>query len=206
MKIAALHLEGKAIQWHQGFMRVKSDQQVTWEEYIEYMGARFGTHAYRDPLSDLRNSKQVGSLQDYLDSFDELYLCAKIREDQTLSSFLSGLIDVIRMPVRMFRPKSLAEAYSLAKLQELTVAALKEQPTPATKTPTAGTFHRAQNHHQTITTTTNTQTTKHPSQTGLLPTPKSPKFQPNHFPRNNKKLSNRDLDENRAKGALFTVQ
>lgn len=142
MKIAALHLEGKAIQWHQGFMRVKSDQQVTWEEYIEYMGARFGTHAYRDPLSDLRNSKQVGSLQDYLDSFDELYLCAKIREDQTLSSFLSGLIDVIRMPVRMFRPKSLAEAYSLAKLQELTVAALKEQPTPATKTPTAGTFHR----------------------------------------------------------------
>lgn len=95
MKIAALHLEGEAIQWHQGFMRVKSDQQVTWEEYIEYMGARFGTHAYRDPLSDLRNSKQVGSLQDYLDSFDELYLCAKIREDQTLSSFLSGLCQCV---------------------------------------------------------------------------------------------------------------
>lgn len=41
-----------------------------------------------------------------------------------MSFFLSGLIDELQMPVRMFRPKSLAEAYSLAKLQELTVRAL----------------------------------------------------------------------------------
>ena len=54
-----------------------------------------------------------------MDAFDELYPRAGIREDQALSFFLFGLIDELQMSVRMFRPKGLAEAYSLAKLQEL---------------------------------------------------------------------------------------
>ncbi|KAF2321856.1 hypothetical protein GH714_003181 [Hevea brasiliensis] len=39
-----------------------------------------------------------------------------VREDKTLSFFLSGLIDELQMPVRMFKPQTLAEAYALAKL------------------------------------------------------------------------------------------
>lgn len=41
--------------------------------------------------------------------------------------FLFGLVDVLHMLVRRFRLKTLVEAYSLAKLQEMTVVALKEQ-------------------------------------------------------------------------------
>lgn len=44
---------------------------------------------YNDPLANLRNLRQVGSLQQYLDEFDELYPKARIKEDQTLSFFLS---------------------------------------------------------------------------------------------------------------------
>lgn len=38
------------------------------------------------------------------------------------------------MPVRMFKPKTLAKAYSLAKLQEITIATMKDQLKPPTRT------------------------------------------------------------------------
>ncbi|XP_042065679.1 uncharacterized protein LOC121809207 [Salvia splendens] len=125
VRVAAIHLEGKALQWHRGFESLHGDMAYAdWPCYSSSLAARFGAHAYEDPLADLRNLKQKGTLQDYMDIFDELYPRAGIREDQALSFFLSGLIDELQMPVRMFRPKTLAEAYSLAKLQELTVRAL----------------------------------------------------------------------------------
>ncbi|XP_042051538.1 uncharacterized protein LOC121796828 [Salvia splendens] len=125
VRVAAIHLEGKALQWHRGFESLHGDMAYAdWSCYSSSLAARFGAHAYEDPLADLRNLKQKGTLQDYMDTFDELYPRAGIREDQALSFFLSGLIDELQMPVRMFRPKALSEAYSLAKLQELTVRAL----------------------------------------------------------------------------------
>lgn len=101
VKIVALHLEGKAIQWHQELTKIKIDQQNIWEEYIQFMRFRFGAHAY----DDLRNLKQVRTLQEYLDMSDELYPRVGIKEDQTQSFFLFGLIDVLQMPVRMFMSK-----------------------------------------------------------------------------------------------------
>lgn len=125
VRVAAIHMEGKALQWHRGFMNLQGEAAYTnWECYVSALGARFGAQAYADPLADLRNLRQSGSLQDYMEAFDELYPRTGIREDQALSFFLSGLIDELQMPVRMFKPARLAEAFSLAKLQELTVRAL----------------------------------------------------------------------------------
>lgn len=124
VRVAAVHLEGKAMQWHRGFESLHGEMAfASWPCYASALAARFGAQAFEDPLSDIRNLKQTGTLHDYMDVFDELYPRAGIREDQALSFFLSGLIDELQMPVRMFRPKRLAEAYSLAKLQELTVRA-----------------------------------------------------------------------------------
>ncbi|KAF2282263.1 hypothetical protein GH714_043906 [Hevea brasiliensis] len=134
VKMAALHLEGKALQWHQGFIKVRgSIAYLDWSAYVGAITARFGSNAFEDPLADLRNLKQVSSLQDYLDAFDEIYPKAGIREDQALSFFLSGLVDELQMPVRMFKPSTLAEAYSLARLQEITVAAIQNKPKPSVK-------------------------------------------------------------------------
>ncbi|KAF2294586.1 hypothetical protein GH714_012798 [Hevea brasiliensis] len=97
--MAALHLEGKALQWHQGFIKVRgSIAYLDWGAYVGAITARFGSNAFEDPLADLRNLKQVSSLQDYLDAFDEIYPKAGIREDQALSFFLSGLVDELQMP------------------------------------------------------------------------------------------------------------
>lgn len=65
------------------------------------MRFRFGAHAY----DDLRNLKQVRTLQEYLDMSDELYPRVGIKEDQTFSFFLFGLIDILQMPVRMSMSK-----------------------------------------------------------------------------------------------------
>ncbi|XP_042027275.1 uncharacterized protein LOC121774473 [Salvia splendens] len=129
VRVAAIHMEGKALQWHRGFMNLQGEAgYANLDCYVSALGARFGAQAYKDPLADLRNLRQSGSLQEYMEAFDELYPRTGIREDQALSFFLSGLVDELQMPVRMFKPKRLAEAFSLAKLQELTVRALGEKP------------------------------------------------------------------------------
>ncbi|KAF2287775.1 hypothetical protein GH714_002668 [Hevea brasiliensis] len=62
VKVAALHLEGKAIKWHQGFVKVRgNDAYVSWE--VRALGVRFGSHAFDDPLAELRNLRQVYVLQ-----------------------------------------------------------------------------------------------------------------------------------------------
>lgn len=74
VKVATLRLMGRAIPWHQGYIKIKGSLAYTnWEEYVKALGARLSTNAYEDPLAELRNLKQDGSLQEYFNSFDELY-------------------------------------------------------------------------------------------------------------------------------------
>ncbi|KAG8374128.1 hypothetical protein BUALT_Bualt11G0098700 [Buddleja alternifolia] len=92
-------------------------QIPTKEEYIRALNDRFGALVYDDPMSELVNLKQVGNIQNYLDRFDEIVNCLDLPDHYVLSCFLGGLKREISVPVRMFRPKSLQEAISLAKLQ-----------------------------------------------------------------------------------------
>ncbi|XP_042024024.1 uncharacterized protein LOC121771308 [Salvia splendens] len=74
-----------------------------------------------DLIVQLWSLKHVSHIRSYIEAFDELNSRAGIEEDQALSVFLSRLVDEIRVPVCMFEPKTLAEAYALSKLQELTI-------------------------------------------------------------------------------------
>nr|CAD1832891.1 unnamed protein product [Ananas comosus var. bracteatus] len=58
---------------------------------------------------------------EYQDKFDALLNRVVLTEEYAISCFLSGLKDEIQIPVRMFQPRSLQRALSLAKLQELAV-------------------------------------------------------------------------------------
>lgn len=73
-------------------------------------------------------------MQDYIDEFDMLYPRVEIQVAQAISFFILGVLPALQMPVRMFKPHSLSEAYSLARLQELTVEAIcgthRSIPTP----------------------------------------------------------------------------
>lgn len=128
VRMASLHLEGRALVWHQNYMRYKGNQGVLqWEEYIHALSIRFGEALYLDPIAELKQLEQVGTLETYLDKFDEILNRLDLCEDYAVSLFLSGLKEEIRYPVRVFSPSNLVEAVRLAKLQELIVEKLHKE-------------------------------------------------------------------------------
>ncbi|KAG8383721.1 hypothetical protein BUALT_Bualt04G0043300 [Buddleja alternifolia] len=92
VKLVAVHLEGKALQWHQMLMKGRMTREVpNWEEYIRALNNRFGALVYDDPMSELVNLKQVGTIQQYLDKFDEIVNCMDLPDHYALRCFLGNI-------------------------------------------------------------------------------------------------------------------
>ena len=117
ISVVSLHLEGSALHWHKSYIKLKGRIPL-WGEYVLALKARFGALSYEDPMAEIKKLRQTGSLKDYLQSFDVLLDKVQLSEEQALSCFLAGLKHEMEVMVRMFNPKSLQEAYSLAKLQD----------------------------------------------------------------------------------------
>jgi len=117
LSISAFHMDGKALVW---FQELKASNTVSsWLDFIEAIQIRFGQGSDNDPMETLSNLKQEGSLEDYKNKFDILALKVQnLSEAHKLSCFLGGLKEKIRLPLRMFHPKNLVDAYSLARIQE----------------------------------------------------------------------------------------
>ncbi|KAG8384912.1 hypothetical protein BUALT_Bualt04G0167500 [Buddleja alternifolia] len=132
VRIAVVHLEGKALQWHQIFMKNRLTRELPhWGEYVRALNDRFGALLYEDPMSELVNLKQNGSIREYLDKFDELMNCVELPEPYAISCFLGGLKSDVVVHVRMFKPRTLQDDISLAKLQEHANSLnAKKQPNP----------------------------------------------------------------------------
>ncbi|KAG8380917.1 hypothetical protein BUALT_Bualt06G0066500 [Buddleja alternifolia] len=189
VRLAALHLDGKALQWHQVYMRARLTRELPgWEEYIKALHDRFGSVTFEDPMSELMNLRQVSSVKDYLDKFDELLNNVDLSEAYAVSCFLAGLKNEIAVQVRMFKPKSLQDAVSLAKLQEQAFILAAKRNVGSLK------------HNSTF-----------QKNTPLLPTP--PQSYNSSFKNNlppstttkptGKRLTPQELEEKRAKGLCF---
>ena len=80
---------------------------------------RFAATSYDDPMKSLTKLKQISSVLAYRGQFKAV--SNKVRnlpESHKLSCFLSGLKDEVRLLMRMLGPKTLNEAFGLAKMQE----------------------------------------------------------------------------------------
>jgi len=90
-----------------------------WDALTQALLERFGSSAYDDPMESLTRLRQQTSVEDYKGKFEILSNRLRdLSEGYKLSCFLSGLKEEIRLPVRMFAPKTLLAAYGLAKIQE----------------------------------------------------------------------------------------
>jgi hypothetical protein len=70
-------------------------------------------------MESLSKLKQEGLLDDYKSKFDTLALKVQgLPEAHKLSCFMGGLKEEIQLPLRMFNPKNLVDAYALAQIQE----------------------------------------------------------------------------------------
>ena len=132
VRVASVYLEGKASQWHRLFMKSRiPNDALKWEEYIKAMNCRFGPNAFEDPMFDLTNLKQEGSIQEYMDEFEMLLGRVELPEDYAISCFLTGLNPEIQSTVRLLQPTSLHQAYALARLRETSLSnPLKPPPKP----------------------------------------------------------------------------
>ena len=115
-----IHLDGKALQWHQRFMRSKGSlKSVVWSEYVLEMQSRFHDSDYSDPMADLVSLKQTATVEEYFEDFEALLNLLHLSDDYALSVFLSNLKPDIASSVRLFYPKTINYALSLAKQVEM---------------------------------------------------------------------------------------
>lgn len=118
MKLAAIQLEGRALLWHQNYIKGRGNQTPSWDQYALDITTCFD-EVFDDPMSDLKALKQdQGSVQTYHDEFDALASKLELSEGYLLSCFIRGLNESFQIKVRMFSPTSVQQAYCLAKLKE----------------------------------------------------------------------------------------
>jgi len=90
-----------------------------WEIISQALLDRFGPSSYDDPMKALTRLKQQSSVEEYKGNFEVLpNRLRSSSENYKLSCFLNGLKEEIRLPVRMFTPKTLLAAYGLVKIKE----------------------------------------------------------------------------------------
>ena len=128
VKIASVHLDEKALLWHRQFVRLVGEN-VGWEMYKTAIIQRFGS-VFEDPMAELKNAKSDKSAKEYQDLFDTLLCRVDISPENALSLYLGGLPTELEMEVRMFKPRTLADAYYLTNLQEATLEAARKKNRP----------------------------------------------------------------------------
>lgn len=83
LQLASLHMYEKALSWHLQFVKLRG-LNVPWAEYEVEVMKRFGA-AYEDPLADMKNLKQDGTIKQYQDEFDLLLSKVDLTEEQAIS-------------------------------------------------------------------------------------------------------------------------
>nr|GEX27965.1 hypothetical protein [Tanacetum cinerariifolium] len=111
IQLASMHMFDVALVWYQQYVKKYPDNTL-WEHFVVEVVKRFGV-LYDDPIVELKNSKQTGSVQHYQGVF-------------------KALLNKVDLP----------EPIALARMQEATNTILKPRyntpllPTPKQSTPT----------------------------------------------------------------------
>lgn len=193
VRLAAMHLRGKALQWHYNFMTERFGIFPSWTDYIVAISSRFST-LFDDPLAELVALKQGSDdVETFLDKFENAKTRIVLPEAHALSIFLTNLHQHLALHVRQFEPTTLAAAAKIAKLHE---SALAQTPIKNHRAP----FNP--NHKP------NSFTPYKPKETTPLlpnPDPKTQNTKPTFIPRSNtdtqaRKYTYQEMQDRHAKG------
>uniref|UniRef100_A0A1J3IVR9 Transposon Ty3-I Gag-Pol polyprotein n=2 Tax=Noccaea caerulescens TaxID=107243 RepID=A0A1J3IVR9_NOCCA len=194
VRLASIHLEGKALLWHHHYMANRFGISPSWTDYAVAASARFG-ELYDDPLSELVGLKQDNdSVEVYLEKFEGALTRLALPEAHALSIFLTNMNPHLALDTRKFGVQTVTAAAKIAKLHE---SSLLHTPTKQTRVP----FHPSQKsyHHSPY---------KNPNTSPILPLPENTKSQshkPNFIPRSineksAKKYSYSEMQDRRNNG------
>lgn len=109
VEMAGIHMKGKAENWFYGFLETHA--LVDWEILKDAILTRFGYKMRYGLVEDFNKLKQLGSMEEYIEVFEEmkynmLQLNAFLSESYFISSFISGLTDELQAMVKMLNPST----------------------------------------------------------------------------------------------------
>lgn len=171
IRLVSIHLRGRALQWHQGFMSEMEGKTLEWEKYLAELREQFVEGIVSKPLIELRNLKLTTTVSEYNSKFNALRNQVVVPPDILLDLYIGGLTNEIMHTVQLMDPKTLNQAMKLARIQEGAYYALwgLEPPKPP-EYPT----NNIQNSSNPIQNNRTSGTTNSPAPTSLP----SPKFLP----------------------------
>nr|GEY38514.1 hypothetical protein [Tanacetum cinerariifolium] len=160
---------------------------------LRSISARFSNAMFVDPLEELTSLNQTGTLHDLNTAFDVLLNKVNLTESQAISLYLKALSPDIRGMVNMFRPRTLHEAYGLAKTQALNNESLEEKINKG-----KGNSRNTRNYRN-----FNIIPPVNASKLPLLPTPNPAKTTFTKPNGGSSRLTSKELEYKRAKGECF---
>ena len=192
VRLAAMHMIGKALQWHMNYLAEQFGIFPSWTNYIIALSGRFNG-LFDDPLADLVALKQgTDSVPEYLEKFENARTRLSLPEAHALSIFLTNMNPHLSLHVRQFGPTSLSDAARIASLHESSLAATPQRSYRAPFNPSQQQKNYGAPYKQ---------------QTPLLPAPELPKHttKPTFIPKSNtdrpaRKFSYQEMQDRRAKG------
>ncbi|GKC31780.1 reverse transcriptase [Tanacetum coccineum] len=94
-------------------------------------------------MTELKNLRYGNNMKEYQSQFEQLLTQVDITVSHSVSMFIAGLPTSMEMNVRMFRPKTLADAFSLANFQEASLVVIRQKTVPLLPTLKIVTKHLA---------------------------------------------------------------
>jgi hypothetical protein len=125
---ASYHLDDDALIW---FQSCEHDLGC-WDNFARAIQLRFGPPSYDDPMGLLIKLKHVNSIEEYKGLFESLSnRIRNLSSMHKLNCFMSGLKDEVRLAIKMQGPRTLGEAYAMAKIQEQSLVNVKRSTKPS---------------------------------------------------------------------------
>jgi hypothetical protein len=144
LNIASLYLEPNQFVWYRWLCSRKS--LVTWTISMEEMITHYEDTMINTFFSQLINLKKKGSVTEHIENFQRLNIkVINIPDEHLIDVFIGTLKDNIQHEVRLWEPKSLENAYKVARNVESKNMAMatrrtnpniyREKNAPSSKTP-----------------------------------------------------------------------
>lgn len=110
MDFVSIYINGKAEAWFDAYTSVR--RNVDWGNFCLDLSVRFRDDECRNVVEEFNKLTQVGTLEDYLDKFEDLMSLMiqknpEIPDSYFLDSFIGGLKPTIKYFVRSFDPPTL---------------------------------------------------------------------------------------------------
>lgn len=117
VQLASFHLEDIALQWHRWLTKFRGP--LTWKEFSKAVHLCFGPTDYEDLSEALTRLKQTSSVAAYQEAFERLsHLVDGLPKNFLIGCIVAGLLDDIRLDVKIKQPRTLSDTIGVARLIE----------------------------------------------------------------------------------------